>query len=552
MSALRPALASIALAAISVMVAVAVSFEPLASAAAPTLVEAEAMTIAPTFAGATVRDTAASGGSALTLNSNGTASKTIQLPASTSVTIRAKGQQCNGAPSMDVAIDGTKISTTNVPATAWTDYAIPRTIAAGSHTIAVTFTNSYRFFFCARTLSLDKVTVIPAATTTTPTTTPTSTTPTGTTPTTTTPTSTTPTTTTPTTTTPTTTTTPPTTSPPLPAGDNTAALQAIFDQIPPGGTLTLNRQTYQHSGVLKLNVAGARIDGNGSTIQATNDSTSAVKIIGNNISLSNVTFGAPLTGQRYDAPDQHKLVIQGSGVTVSDVSVIGSAGAGVFVYGASNFTLNRVSVSKTRADGIHITNGSNNGTVNSPITDATGDDGVAVVTYKGEPLCHDIIINSPTVKSNTYGRGISVVGGRNISYRNISVANTYGAGVYIATEAGSVPTESTNTVDVTGGTVTAANNNSAIVHGALLVYSGNGNDSLSNVTISGLTVANTTPTAQRNAGVIIDAGTISKIAFNNIALQNTTLTPLYKSANVPAGSVTTSGWTLNGAPITVP
>ena len=70
--------------------------------------------------------------------------------------------------------------------------------------------------------------------------------------------------------------------------------------------------------------------------------------------------------------------------------------------------------------------------------------------------------------------------------------------------------------------------------------------------MSGLTVASTTSTAQRNAGVIIDAGTISKIAFNNIALQNTTLTPLYKSPNVPAGSVTTSGWTLNGNPITVP
>jgi hypothetical protein len=409
----------------------------------------------------------------------------------------------------------------------------------------VTYTNPYQGFFCTRTLSLDKVTVIPAATTTTPSTTPTPTTPTTTTSTTT---STTPTTTTPTTTT----TTPGSTSPPLPAGDNTAALQAIFDQIPPGGTLTLNRQTYQHSGVLKLNVAGARIDGNGSTIQATNDPTSSVQILANNVSLSNVTLGAPLTGQRYTAPAQHKLFIQGNGATVSDVSINGSAASGVFLYGASNFTLNRVHVTGSRADGIHMTNGANNGTVNNPVTEATGDDGVAVVSYQGEPICHDIVINSPTVKSNTFGRGISVVGGQNISYRNISVANTYGAGVYIATEAGSLPTGSVNTVDVTGGTVTAANTSTQTVHGALLVYSGAANNSINNVTLSGLTVARTTSTAQRNAGVIIDAGTVSKIAFNNIALQNTTLTPLYKSPNVPAGSVTTSGWTLNGNPITVP
>jgi predicted xylan-binding protein with Ca-dependent carbohydrate-binding module/parallel beta helix pectate lyase-like protein len=550
MSALRPALASLALGAITAMVVFTVSITPLASAADATLIEAEAMTVAPTNAGSTVRDSSASGGSALTLTTKGTASKVLQLPASTSVTVRAKGQQCNGAPSMTVAVDGVTIATTNVTSTAWTDYTTPKTLTAGSHTLAVTFTNPY-WFFCSRNLSLDKVTVVPAATTTTSTTTPTTTTSPTTSPTSTSPTTTTSPT-TPTSTTSTTTTTPAgNTSPPLPAGDNTVALQAIFDGIPAGGTLTLNKQTYQHSGVLKIKNAGVTIDGNGSTITATNDPTSAVYILGNNVSLSNVTLAAPLTGQRYTAPDQHKLVIEGSGDTVSDVSINGSAASGVFVYGASNFTLNRVSVKSSRADGIHMTNGSNNGTVNSPVTEATGDDGVAVVSYTGEPICHDIVINSPTVKSNTFGRGISVVGGQNISYRNISVANTYGAGVYIATEAGSSPTGSVNTVDVTGGTVTAANTSSQTVHGALLVYSGNGSDSVNNVTLSGLTVASTTSTAQRNAGVIIDAGTISKIAFNNIALQNTTLTPLYKSSNVPAGSVTTSGWTLNGAPITV-
>lgn len=545
MFALRPALATLALGAITAMVVITISVTPLASAADATLIEAEAMTVAPTSAGSTVRDSSASGGSALTLTSKGTASKVLQLPASTSVTVRAKGQQCNGSPSMAVAVDGVTIATTNVTSNAWTDYTTPKSLPAGSHTLAVTFTNPY-WFFCSRNLSLDKVTVVPAATTPTSSTTPTTTTSPTTSPTSTTPT-------TPTTpTSPTTTTTPAgNTSPPLPAGDNTAALQAIFDGIPAGGTLTLNKQAYQHSGVLKIKNAGVKIDGNGSTITATNDPTSAVYILGNNVSLSNVTLGAPLTGQRYTAPDQHKLVIQGSGDTVSDVSINGSAGAGVFVYGASNFTLNRINVKSSRADGIHMTNGSNNGTVNSPVTEATGDDGVAVVSYTGEPVCHDIVINSPTVKSNTFGRGISVVGGQNISYRNISVANTYGAGVYIATEAGSLPTLAVNTVDVTGGTVTNANNNTAIVHGALLVYNGNGNYSINNVTLSGLTVANTPAAAQRNAGVIIDSGSVSKIAYNNIALQNTTVSPLYKSPNVPAGSVTTSGWTLNGAPITV-
>jgi len=89
-----------------------------------------------------------------------------------------------------------------------------------------------------------------------------------------------------------------------------------------------------------------------------------------------------------------------------------------------------------------------------------------------------------------------------------------------------------------------------VIHGAVLIYAGNAATSISNVTISGLTISGTPSTAYRNAGIIVDAGTVSKIAFTNIALKSTTLAPLI-TANVPAGSYTTSGWTLNGRKITV-
>lgn len=506
---------SLAFTAISAAVVVGVSITPIAVAADATI-EAESMTVTPRTGASVVKDTSASGGSALVLTAASTASTTIALPASASIVVRAKGQQCNGAPTMNLAVDGKTISTTKVSSTSWSSYTTPTTLAAGSHTIGIAYPNPYRFF-CTRSLSLDRVTVVasaPSTTSTTPTTTSSN-------------------------------------SQPPPSGDATAWLQSKFDALTAGQTLTLSPGTYQHSGVLQLRVAGTRIEGNGATLQATNDSTSAVQIVADNVSLSNLTLAAPASGQRYDALEQHKLVIQGNGVTVSDVTVNGSAAAGVFVYRATNFTINRVTVRNSRADGIHMTGGANNGQVNNAVTQSTGDDGIAVVSYGNETICHDITINSPIVNGTTWGRGISVVGGQNISYNNIAVSQTNAAGVYVASEGNPYNTLSASKVKITGGTVTGANTNPQIVHGAVLVYNGNSSQSTTDVTVSGLTISNTPTSAYRNVGIVVDGGSVSRIAFNNIAIQNTQAVPFAKSANVPAGSYTTSGWTLNGVPITV-
>ncbi len=61
--------------------------------------------------------------------------------------------------------------------------------------------------------------------------------------------------------------------------DSTASLQALFDNLKPGQTLTLNANTtYSHSGVLTIRVPNVTINGNGATLQATNDITSALSI----------------------------------------------------------------------------------------------------------------------------------------------------------------------------------------------------------------------------------------------------------------------------------
>ena len=609
----------------------AATTQPLATAAKPlatatttssgdVVLEGESLTLNPTGSGSRYSDSTASGGSALLMSSKGTASATVSLPTSSQLVIRAKGDQYNGAPSMTVSLDGKAVATVNVSATSWTDYTVPVTTTAGTHTVSIAFTNdAYAGRGKDRNLRIDKITAIAtpvppsvsitdvavaegnsgttsanfavslSKSSTTPVTvgyatadgtatagtdyTPTSGTltfapgvttqtiavnilgdttvepnetftltlsnPTGATLARTTATA-----------TITNDDTAPNVVAPV-AGDNTASLQAAFDALQPGQTLNLAPGTYQHSGVLTISTPNVTINANGATLQATNDTTSAVKITGNGVSLSNLNLTAPLTGSRYSNLDQNSLDIMADNVTVNNVTVTGSAAAGVFVYGASGFTLTNITVQNTRADGIHMTNGANNGHLDNITTKWTGDDGIAVVSYSADTgPCHDIVINSPTVNGTTWGRGISVVGGNNITYTNINVSATYAAGIYIASEGAPWYTTSVNNVQINGGTVTAANTSTDVVHGAVLIYAGNPATTINNVTISGLTIADTPTTAYRNTGIIVDAGKVSNITLTNITLKNTTLAPLLTS-NVPAGSYTTSGWTRNGTPITL-
>ena len=163
--------------AIATAVAVTVSVTPFATAASSTVVEAESMSVSPSFGGAISLDSAASGGSSMVLTWTSTASKNVSLPASATVVVQAKGQQCNGAPSMAIKVDGVTIGTHTVSATSWTSYTSSRKISAGSHTIRVSFTNQYQTLKCARRLSVDAVTVVPEVTVPTTATSPTTTTP---------------------------------------------------------------------------------------------------------------------------------------------------------------------------------------------------------------------------------------------------------------------------------------------------------------------------------------------------------------------------------------
>lgn len=137
-----------------------------AATAAPSnvTIEAESLVVSSPRATSIVKDNSASGKKALKFSNNASASTTVTLPEFTSVVIRAKGDQYQGAPVMTVSVDGKLVSTTQVSATSWTDYTIAVAGTAGAHVLSIAFTNDLSSGTGRdRNLQIDKITVVAGA-----------------------------------------------------------------------------------------------------------------------------------------------------------------------------------------------------------------------------------------------------------------------------------------------------------------------------------------------------------------------------------------------------
>jgi hypothetical protein len=156
------------------------------------------------------------------------------------------------------------------------------------------------------------------------------------------------------------------------------------------------------------------------------------------------------------------------------------------------------------------------------VTTNTGDDGVAVVSYMKDGVpCARIRIESPTVNGTTWGRGISVVGGNDVTYTNVTVRDTDAAGIYLGSEGDPYWTFPSRNVLVDGGTVTGANRNTTKDHGAVLVYGGNAGTMTSDITVRGLAVSGTRGTAPWDAGVLAETGAgVQRVTLQGLDVRN--------------------------------
>jgi endoglucanase len=90
----------------------------------------------------------------------GTGTKTVSLDRKAiKLSVVARGSQCDGAPQMEISIDGNTIMSQAVTGTEHTTYDVAANITPGAHVVAVSFMNDYANHIkkCDRNLFIDKL-----------------------------------------------------------------------------------------------------------------------------------------------------------------------------------------------------------------------------------------------------------------------------------------------------------------------------------------------------------------------------------------------------------
>lgn len=320
------------------------------------------------------------------------------------------------------------------------------------------------------------------------------------------------------------------------ATDDTAALQSMFAAAEGKTIYIASGKTYAHAGLLTIGVDTVRIMGGG-TLLATNEEASAVMVTGDHVLIEDIVLKMASTTQRWTENEKMKLFVSGDYFYGRDIVIDGSAAAGIMMNGASHFTLLHCKVFDTRADGVHVTNGSADGVIIGCHCHDTADDAFAVVSYEADSARCRNIMNIGSYAKNSDARGFSIVGGENIRYYNGRVDGSSAAAIYVACEP-SVPTYGVSDVVVDGFEIYNANFDAATTNnGAVLVYNGRTAGSLvERVTIRNITLTNTSTDATRQVALSADingADNIRDIIIDAIDFVGTGPVNLFDAYQVP-------------------
>ena len=324
--------------------------------------------------------------------------------------------------------------------------------------------------------------------------------------------------------------------------DDTAALRRALDALRPGDTLVIGTgKVYTHSDVLTISTPDVRIAGSG-TLLATEESRSAVFVDADDVEIDDTTFAMKATTRRWGTFEQMKLRLgERSGIVLRRVQVDGSAAAGIYAWGTSNFLMEDVRVRDTRADGIHITGTSHDGRVHHPVVDRTGDDGVGIVSYQADKVpVRRILVDAPVVRDNRWGRGMSVVGGEDITFLNLDIRRSSAAAVYIASEGSPWNTFAPVRVKVQRARLRGSNTAAEVDHGAFLVYAGNPQQTPQDIFADGVSISDTRREASSQVGLRADGGcTMRRVTLSRFKV---TGGGNVFSSNVPDSAYVRTGW----------
>ncbi|MCA8271110.1 right-handed parallel beta-helix repeat-containing protein [Burkholderia sp. AU30280] len=219
------------------------------------------------------------------------------------------------------------------------------------------------------------------------------------------------------------------------AADQADGLQRALDRLRPGQRLVFAPGRYTVGRSLIVRRPRVVLWGYGATLMASRPDDQTIEMRGDGTTL--IGFRLKGTGAtRLATRESTKVEVTGQDVQVLDNVIDGGASAGIFVFGGTGVAIVGNEVLSTLADGIHMTHGARNVLVQGNVVRDTGDDMIAVVSYQGDgALSSNVLITRNSLEGNTWGRGITVVGGADVTISNNIVRNVQvSSGILVAQE----------------------------------------------------------------------------------------------------------------------
>lgn len=223
------------------------------------------------------------------------------------------------------------------------------------------------------------------------------------------------------------------------------AVQHALAALRPGDWLVFPPGRYRFERRIEVRVPGVTLWGRGAELLALDSEDQALAVRASGVRVIGFSLQGRLERRR-TTPDSARLSVRPpdeggaplTGVVLRDNRITSGASAGIFVSGVVGFTVAGNRVSGTLADGIHVTGGASDGRVLGNRVERVGDDGIAVVSYQGDrsPV-QRVWVEDNEVDELPWGRGLSVVGGQDVTLRHNRVARVQrAAGVLVAREDG--------------------------------------------------------------------------------------------------------------------
>jgi Ca2+-binding RTX toxin-like protein len=295
--------------------------------------------------------------------------------------------------------------------------------------------------------------------------------------------------------------------------NNHDAIQQALDYAHAnGGGVLIPTGNFAYSGTLTDNGVAVTGTGTGSILTAQDGANESLIVTGNGASVSNLQMdGVTSSGRMSTFQSGEIWVSNAQNYTIQNVLINGSSSVGIVSDNSSNGHILNNTVENTLADSIHTTDGSHDITISQNRVLHSGDDGISIVSYQGQPISHDITIDGNSVISNNWGRSLSVVGGNNVQITGNHVEGGAAdfAGVYISAE-NEWGTQGVSNVTVSGNTLIDAGGTSS-GHGAITVYnSQGGSEQITGVTLSGNQIVD--PLA---AGVLVTGAGYEQVDTQN-------------------------------------